>query len=254
MNNFGGGTGNCSSFKQKIKLFKNSESDTVYVLNQLIKQLEPHKLKHMKNLLKDMKTLKKNIKKFRKSRDPTQTKDEIDQYTYMLFGGEVSNLMEEMYHKLCILKTLFGKKNKVVICKKSQLKKYTKRPSPPFPAVPCKGKTKKGNDGNKWKSEKRGNNYRWYKVTSFGKKRKSTSIVLNYRGMWRKKLKPLTKMTKDELIKDTRKFALAWERITSRNQDMPLSRLKSMSVLKLRQILRWYYSKEAKTLAEEWLK
>jgi hypothetical protein len=31
-------------------------------------------------------------------------------------------------------------------CVKDNTKKYTSRPSPPFPANKCKGKTKKGNN------------------------------------------------------------------------------------------------------------
>jgi hypothetical protein len=58
----------------------------------------------------------------------------------------------------------FGKKK--VPCTRSSLKKYKTRPSPPFPAVPCKGRVYTGNDGNKWISQKRGNNlnFRWYKL------------------------------------------------------------------------------------------
>ena len=37
-------------------------------------------------------------------------------------------------------------------CVKQTTKKYTTRPSPPFPANQCPGKKKKGNDGNFWKS------------------------------------------------------------------------------------------------------
>jgi len=53
---------------------------------------------------------------------------------------------------------------KVNGCIKSTLKKYTKRPSPPYPANECKNLKKKGNDGNIWisKLNKRGV-YRWVK-------------------------------------------------------------------------------------------
>ena len=37
-------------------------------------------------------------------------------------------------------------------CKRLTLKKYTSRPSPPFHAGECKGKTLKGNDGRQYKS------------------------------------------------------------------------------------------------------
>lgn len=38
-------------------------------------------------------------------------------------------------------------------CKKQTTKKYTTRPSPPYPANQCKGKKKVGNDGKKWVSK-----------------------------------------------------------------------------------------------------
>jgi len=54
---------------------------------------------------------------------------------------------------------------KVNGCIKSTLKKYTKRPSPPYPANECKNLKKKGNDGNMWisKSNKKGI-YKWVKL------------------------------------------------------------------------------------------
>ena len=38
-------------------------------------------------------------------------------------------------------------------CVKENTKKYKTRPSPPFPANKCKGKTKKGNNGKMFKSK-----------------------------------------------------------------------------------------------------
>ena len=40
-------------------------------------------------------------------------------------------------------------------------KKYSDRPSPPYPAVGCRGKIKIGNDGREWKSVRSGKSYRW---------------------------------------------------------------------------------------------
>lgn len=50
-------------------------------------------------------------------------------------------------------------------CKKSSQKKYRSRPGPPYPAQNCKNKSKKGNDGNKYKSKPNKNGiYRWVKI------------------------------------------------------------------------------------------
>lgn len=51
-------------------------------------------------------------------------------------------------------------------CTEQTTKKYTTRPGPNYPANLCRTKVKMGNDGNMYKSEKRGNSkvYRWYKI------------------------------------------------------------------------------------------
>ena len=47
-------------------------------------------------------------------------------------------------------------------CQKSTLKKYKKRPSPPFPANDCQGQKNKGNDGKIYESVPDKNNvYKW---------------------------------------------------------------------------------------------
>lgn len=52
-------------------------------------------------------------------------------------------------------------------CVKDNTKKYATRPSPPFPANKCKGKTKKGNNGKMFKSKPSGNGiYKWIAVVS----------------------------------------------------------------------------------------
>lgn len=54
--------------------------------------------------------------------------------------------------------------------KKTQ-KKYTSRPSPPFAANDCKNKTKKGNNGNFFKSVADKNGvYKWVAVVKKNKK------------------------------------------------------------------------------------
>ena len=55
-------------------------------------------------------------------------------------------------------------------CVKQDSKKYKSRPSPPFPANKCKGKTKKGNNGKMFKSKPDANGvHKWVAVVSTGK-------------------------------------------------------------------------------------
>jgi len=50
-------------------------------------------------------------------------------------------------------------------CEKSSLKKYINRNGPPFPAQNCKGVSRTGNDGQKYKSKPDKNGiYKWIKV------------------------------------------------------------------------------------------
>jgi len=54
-------------------------------------------------------------------------------------------------------------------CVKDNTKKYKSRPSPPFPANKCKGKTKKGNNGKMFKSKPDANGvHKWVAVVSTG--------------------------------------------------------------------------------------
>jgi len=54
-------------------------------------------------------------------------------------------------------------------CVKDNTKKYKTRPSPPFPANKCKGKTKKGNNGKMFKSKPDANGvHKWVAVVSVG--------------------------------------------------------------------------------------
>ena len=75
----------------------------------------------------------------------------------------------------------------------------------------------------------------------------------NYKGMWEPLPKPLSKMDRDELIKNLQKFRDAWEKETGRNQDLSDERLNKETVNGLRRLLKFYYSTDAKRLAEEWL-
>ena len=66
--------------------------------------------------------------------------------------------------------------------------------------------------------------------------------------------KPLTQMSREELIKELRSFRNAWERITSKNMDLSNSRLRSESLTSLRSLLKHFYTNESKLLAEQWLR
>lgn len=78
--------------------------------------------------------------------------------------------------------------------------------------------------------------------------------ITNYRGMWKPKPKPLNKMSRDELIKNLRSFRNAWERITTRNQDLSNERLADEDTKSLRKHLKFYYSDDARLIAENWLR
>ena len=55
-------------------------------------------------------------------------------------------------------------------CQKNTLKKYEKRPSPPFPANDCQGQKKKGNNGKMYESVSDKNNvYKWIIVKDIKK-------------------------------------------------------------------------------------
>ena len=61
-------------------------------------------------------------------------------------------------------------------CEQLFTKKYTERPSPPYPANVCKGNKKMGNDGKMWVSVKANNGvYRWMKSVKSPKAPKKKS-------------------------------------------------------------------------------
>lgn len=78
--------------------------------------------------------------------------------------------------------------------------------------------------------------------------------ITNYKGMWKPLPKPLSKMSRDELIRNLRLFRDSWEKITTRNQDLDNERLSSESTEQLRKLLKFYYSNEAKNIAIQWLR
>jgi len=85
-------------------------------------------------------------------------------------------------------------------------------------------------------------------------KKKVAAVITNYKGMWTPQPKPLSKMSREELIGHLRKFRNAWEKITTRNTDLSNERLASESTQELRELLKFYYTENAKMLAEEWLR
>ena len=84
-------------------------------------------------------------------------------------------------------------------------------------------------------------------------KRQST-IISDYKGMWVSKPANLLTFTREEIIKHLRKFRDAWEKITGRNQDLSDDRLADEKLESLKKLLKWYYSPEAKIMAEDHLR
>ena len=58
--------------------------------------------------------------------------------------------------------------------------------------------------------------------------------------------------SRESLIADNRKMALYWERLTTRNQDLSLERLKSESIAQLKSHYKWNISREAATIWLDW--
>jgi hypothetical protein len=78
--------------------------------------------------------------------------------------------------------------------------------------------------------------------------------ITNYRGMYEPISKPISSMTREELIKKLQKFRASWEKITTRDQDLSDERLNGESTERLRKLIKFYYSDNAKFLAENWLR
>ncbi len=85
-------------------------------------------------------------------------------------------------------------------------------------------------------------------------KNRKNNPITNFKGMWKPLPKPLSKMPREELIRNLRMFRDSWEKITTRNQDLHDERLAKESTKQLRQLLKFYYSNEAKLIAEDWLR
>jgi arsenate reductase-like glutaredoxin family protein len=78
--------------------------------------------------------------------------------------------------------------------------------------------------------------------------------ITNYRGMYEPPPRPISSMTRDELIKNLQKFRDSWEEITTRDTDLSDERLNDEPTDRLRNLIKFYYSDDAKFLAEEWLR
>lgn len=83
---------------------------------------------------------------------------------------------------------------------------------------------------------------------------RSNNPITNFKGLWKPLPKPLSKMSREELIRNLRLFRDAWEKITTRNQDLGNERLAEESTEQLRKLLKFYYSDGAKLIAEDWLR
>jgi len=101
-----------------------------------------------------------------------------------------------------------------------------------------------------------------YNLLDKGQKIKATKLIqdrinkpiTNYRGMYEPPTKPISSMTREELIKNLQKFRDSWEKITTRDQDLSDERLNSEPTERLRNQIKFYYSDDAKFLAEDWLR
>ena len=80
--------------------------------------------------------------------------------------------------------------------------------------------------------------------------RRKEHPITDYKGMWKPQPKPLSKMSRKELIRHLRAFKKAWEAPwDARNQDIDFEG----SNASLRQNLKYYYSNASKLQAEDWL-
>ena len=101
-----------------------------------------------------------------------------------------------------------------------------------------------------------------YNLLDKGQKIKATQLIqdrikkpiTNYRGMYEPLTKPISSMTREELIKKLQKFRDSWEKITTRDTDLSDERLNGEPTERLRNLIKFYYSDDAKFLAEDWLR
>ena len=75
--------------------------------------------------------------------------------------------------------------------------------------------------------------------------------ITDYKGMWQPKPTNLSTLSRDEIVKRLRSFRNAWEKITKRNADLDDTRLATENIGILKNLLKWYYSDEAKIMAQD---
>jgi hypothetical protein len=91
-------------------------------------------------------------------------------------------------------------------CVKDNTQKYKTRPSPPFPANKCKGKTKKGNNGKMFKSKPTANGvHKWVAVVSASKAKATKSKAKKTKSTKTKKTTTKKTKTKRRKSKKTKK-------------------------------------------------
>ena len=78
--------------------------------------------------------------------------------------------------------------------------------------------------------------------------------ITDYKGLWKPLPKPLNKMKRNELIKHLQGFRDNWESITRRNADLDDDRLNIETDEMLRSLLEFYFSEDAKRIAEDYLR
>lgn len=78
--------------------------------------------------------------------------------------------------------------------------------------------------------------------------------IIDYKGLWKPLPKSLNKMKRGELIKHLQEFRDIWEKITTRNQDLHDDRLNIETDKILRDLLSFYFSEDAKRIAEDYLR
>jgi len=85
-------------------------------------------------------------------------------------------------------------------------------------------------------------------------KEQTEDPITNYRGMWYPQPKPLDEMPREELLQRIRKFRDAFEKITTRNQDLNDDRLAGETDKELRVHLKYYFSEGARIQSASWLR
>ena len=101
-----------------------------------------------------------------------------------------------------------------------------------------------------------------YNLLDKGQQKKATQLIqdrinkpiTNYKGMYEPNTKPISSMSRDELIKKLQNFRNSWEKITTRDTDLSDERLNDEPTVRLRNLIKFYYSDDAKFLAENWLR